>query len=127
MKTALRTGSSALVLVSIMFLGSLVMWVAMPVGWLWVAGHVQAASGSVGIAFLVALVGVIVSIGVIVPLLGWLSNRHRDLRVARGYADSGHLVLEVVLVTSATVALLLFGAWFFLFAGTSPIPVNIGY
>ncbi len=114
-------------LLSIMFTGSLVMWVAMPVGWLWVAGHVQGATGSVGVAFLVALGGVILSIAVIVPVLGWLSNRHRDMRVARGHEDSGHLVLEVVLVISATVALLLFVAWFFLFAGASPIPLNIGY
>ena len=35
--------------------------------------------------------------------------------------------LEVILVSSAGLALVGFGIWFFLFAGASPLPLNIGF
>ncbi|MDP9345999.1 MAG: hypothetical protein M3P44_09795 [Actinomycetota bacterium] len=43
---------------------------------------------------------------------------HRSMR---GERDAGHrtTVLDVVMVTSVALALLAFGAWFFLFAGSS--------
>ena len=110
-----------------MGLGSLVLWVGVPLGWLWVASQVQGSSGSLGVALVVALVGVVVSIAVVVWVLTWLSNRHRALRVARGRDDTGHLALEVVLVTSAGVVLAVFAVWFLLFAGSSPIPLNLSY
>jgi hypothetical protein len=47
--------------------------------------------------------------------------------VARGLEDTGHFALEVVLVTSAGVAVTGFALWFFVFAGTSPIPIGIGF
>ena len=123
----MRLGESALVLVLIMVLGSLVLWVGVPLGWLWVASQIEASTGSLGAALLAALMGVVVSIAVVVIVLTWLSNKHRELRIARGHEDSGHLVLEVVMVTSAGVTLVGFGAWFLLFAGSSPIPVNLSY
>jgi hypothetical protein len=61
----------------------------------------------------------------VVACLVWLSNRYRELRVARGLEDTGHFVLETVVVTSAGIALVAFAAWFLLFAGTSPIPLGI--
>jgi hypothetical protein len=125
MRTLLRLGSSALVLVLIMFLGSLVMWVGIPLGWLWVASQVQAATDSLGAALGAGMLGVLVSLAVVVPLLGWLNDQHRALRVARGHDDTGNLVLEVVIVTSAGVAVVGFSAWFLLFSGANPIPLGI--
>ncbi len=110
-----------------MFLGSLVLWVGVPLAWLWVASQVQGATGSLGAALGSAMLGVLASIAVVVSLLTWLSNKHRALRVARGRQDSGHLVLEVVIVTSAGLALALFAAWFLLLSGASPVPLDIGY
>jgi hypothetical protein len=118
----LRLGSSALVLVGLMLAGSVVLWVAIPVLWLWVASRIESATGSLGAAVGVAFVGVVVSIALMVPVLSWLSNKHREQRVARGYEDTGHLALEVVIVTSAGVAVAAFGAWFLLLSGSSPIP-----
>lgn len=127
MGRVLRLGESALVLVLIMVLGSLVLWVGVPVGWLWVASQVQAATGSLGTALAIALVGVVLSIAMVVVLLTWLSNRHRSLRIARGHDDTGHLMLEVVMVVSAGLVLTVFAVWFLLFAGSSPIPLNLSY
>ena len=127
MRAVLRLGESALVLVLIMVVGSLVLWLGVPLGWLWIASQVQAATGSLGVALTVALVGVVLSIAVLVALLTWLSNRHRSLRVARGRDDTGHLMLEVVMVVSAGVVLTAFAVWFLLFSGSSPIPLDLSY
>jgi hypothetical protein len=50
---------------------------------------------------------------------------YRANRVARGLDDPGHFVLEVVLVVSASITLVVFVVWFFLFAGAEPLPVGI--
>jgi hypothetical protein len=127
MRDVWRSGESAVLLVLIMFTGSLVMWIGVPVFWLWVASRVQAATDSLGAGVAAALFGAPISIVLIAGLLGWLSDQHRRLRVARGHEDLGHFVLEVVLVVSAFVTIVGFSAWFFLFSGSSPIPVNVGY
>jgi hypothetical protein len=122
MRRAVNLGSSGLVLVALMFLGSLGLWVGIPLGWLWVGGRVQGATGSLGAAVAVAMVGVVVSLALAVPLLGWLNDKHRELRMARGHDDTGPLVLEAVVATSAGVALVLFVGWLLFFSGFAPFP-----
>jgi hypothetical protein len=126
MRALMRFGSSALLLVAMMFAGSLVLWVAIPLAWLWIASQIQDLTDSVGAAVGAAMVGVVVSIALMVPVLSWLSRAYRRVRLARGLEDTGNFALETVLVTSAGLALVLFAAWFFLLAGTSPIPLNSG-
>jgi hypothetical protein len=65
-----------------------------------------------------------VSIALMVPVLSALSEAYRRTRVSRGLEDTGNFALEAVLVTTAGLVLVVFGAWFLLFAGTSPIPLN---
>ena len=125
MRKLLQLGSSGLVLLLIMLIGGLVLWVGIPLAWLWIGSQIQAATGSLGAAVGAMFIGVVGSIVLMIPVLGWLSNKHRALLVARGQPDNGHLALEVVLVASATIAVVLFGAWFLLFAGSSPIPIGI--
>jgi hypothetical protein len=127
MRKLLQLGSSGLVLLLMMLFGGLVLWVGIPLAWLWIGSQIQAVTGSLGAAVGAMLVGVVASILLVVPVLGWLSNKHRALLLARGHEDSGHQALEVVLVTSAAVAVVAFGAWFLLFAGSSPIPIGINY
>jgi hypothetical protein len=124
-RKVVQLGSSGLVLLLIMLIGGLVLWVGIPLAWLWIGSQIQAATGSLGAAVGAMMVGVVASIVLMIPVLGWLSNKHRSLLVARGQPDNGHLALEVVLVASATIAVVLFGAWFLLFAGSSPIPIGI--
>jgi hypothetical protein len=127
MRALMRFGSSTLLLVAMMFAGSLVLWIGSPLAWLWIASQIQDVTGSVGAAVGAAMVGVMVSIALMMPVLSWLSRAYRGVRLARGLEDTGNFALETVLVTSAGIALVLFVAWFFLLAGTSPIPLNLSY
>jgi hypothetical protein len=116
---------SAALLFMLMLLGSLGLWVGVPLLWLVVAGQVQGATGSLGAALGVALVGVVLSIVVAVRLLHWLARMHNAARVARGLEDLGWAPLEGVMAVSAVVALVAFLAWFLLFSGTEPLPLGL--
>jgi len=127
MRELLHRGASAFVLLLIMLSGSFVLWVGIPVGWLWIGSRIEGATQSIGAAIGAMLIGVVVTVVLAVPALGWLSNRYRAIRVARGLEDTGHFALETVLVLSAGVALVTFVGWFFFFSGSSPIPLNIQF
>ena len=120
MRNLLRTGGSGVLLVLIMLGGGLVLWVGVPVAWLYVGSQVQAKTGSVGAALATMFVGALASIAVVVWILAWLNRKHIDLREARGLDSHGQTVLEAVMTVSAVVAVLAFGAWFFLIEGSGP-------
>jgi hypothetical protein len=122
MKDILRTGTGALLVVAIMFVGSLVLWIGTPLLWLWVGSQIQGATESLGGALAAMFLGVIVSITLLAMLLAKLSNVYRANCLARGHPDPGHFVLEAVLVVSASFTLIVFVIWFFFVAGTSPVP-----
>ena len=122
----MRRATSAALMLAMMFLGSLVLWIGLPLGCLYVGSRVQGATDSVGVALLAMAGGVIVGIVAIVPLLGFLNRKHMEVRAARGLDTYGQAPLEGVLVISATVAVIGFAIWFFFFAGTSPIPFLSG-
>ena len=103
-----------------MLFGCLLLWIGVPVGWLWVGSQVQGSSG-LGTAMLVTMTGV--TIVLVAMALGWLNRRHAALREARNLPSGGYSVLESMLVVSAGLALLIFGIWFFGFAGAQPIPL----
>jgi hypothetical protein len=125
MRQMLRTGTGALLVVSIMFLGSLGLWIGTPLLWLWIGSQIQAATASLGSALAAMFVGVIVTIALLAMVLARLSEIYRSNCLARGQRDPGHFVLEAVLVVSAGFTLVAFAIWFFLFAGASPIPIGI--
>jgi hypothetical protein len=125
MRALLKTGTGAMLVVLIMFIGSLVLWIGTPLLWLWVGSQIQGATSSLGAALGVMFVGVIATIAFLASVLGRLSNIYRANCQARGLDDPGHFVLEGVLVVSAGLTLVAFVVWFFLFAGTSPVPVGI--
>lgn len=127
MRDLLRAGSSAVLVLAILVVAGLVMWVGIPLGWLWIGSQIQGETGSLGAAIGAMIFGVTVSIAAVIPVLGWLTRKYGELRVARGLDDTGSFVLEVVMVTTATLALVGFVAWFFLFSGSSPIPVQLSY
>ncbi len=125
MRDLLRTGVGAVLVVLIMFIGSLVLWIGTPLLWLWVGSQIQGATSSLGAALGAMFFGVIATIAVLASILAKLSNVYRANCRARGMGDPGHLVLEGVLVVSAGVTIAGFVVWFFFFAGTSPVPVGI--
>src|SRR4051812_23893736 len=121
----IMAGPASAALVLLMLAGCLLLWIGVPLGWLWVGSQVQAAA-SLGTALMVTMVGIVVSIFVVVAGLSWLNRRHTDLMEARGM-ELRSTALEVILVSSAGIALVGFGIWFFGFAGASPLPLNIGF
>ena len=66
----IRLGAQALALLAVLVFGSVVLWVAVPIGWLWVGSQVQAETDNLGIAMLTMAFGVLVSLVALIPLLG---------------------------------------------------------
>jgi hypothetical protein len=125
MRALLRTGTGAVLVLSIMIIGSIVLWVGTPLLWLWIASQIQGSTQSLGTALAVAFVGVIITVTVLASVLSRLSDIYRGNRIARGGEDPGHVVLEGVLVVSAGVTLAAFTVWFLFFAGASPAPIGL--
>ncbi len=125
MRNLLRTGMGATLVLLIMVIGSLVLWIGTPLLWLWVGSQIQGATTSLGTALGVSFIGVVATIMLLAGVLAKLSNVYQANRRARGLDDTGHYVLETVLVVSAGLTLAAFVVWFFFFAGASPVPVGI--
>jgi hypothetical protein len=119
-------GESATLLVVIMFVGSLVLWVGVPAGWLWIGSQMLPSSG-MSAAIGAMMIGMLLTIAVLVTFLAWVNRKHVELQEARGAVGGSATALELVLVASAVVAILGFAVWFFGFSGSSPIPLHISY
>jgi hypothetical protein len=117
---ALNYGASALLTGVIMVGASLLLWIGVPAGWLWIGSQVQGSTGNVGTAIAVMLIGATVSIVALAWVLGRLNRVHEHLRAQRGAEATGPPLLEVVLVVTAAIALVGFAIWFFIFAGPGP-------
>jgi hypothetical protein len=125
----------ALLLVLLMALGSVFLWIVVPIGWLWIASHSTKTSAPTLGPYLLVIFAVPVTMFIVGKLLfrtnslyERVTGRDRHVRVQlpwhkslRDSADSGRptTVLDVVMITSVGVALLVFGVWFFLFAHAS--------
>ena len=131
MRTAAR-GTVAALLVLVMAAGSILMWIGVPVFWLWLASRmVDSSQPSLG-PYALVMVGIVGSMIVIGKGLGAINHLHMDitgnlpdkreqtiwLRSMRAEREvKRHTgVLGIVMAWSVSVALLVFGAWFFLFA-----------
>jgi heme/copper-type cytochrome/quinol oxidase subunit 2 len=119
-------GPASAALVVLMLAGCLFLWIGVPLGWLWIGSQIQ-SSASLGAALMATMLGITVTIVAVVVVLSWLNRRHAELQERRDRPVAGSSALEVMLVSSAGIAVVLFGIWFFGFAGTSPLPLNIGF
>jgi uncharacterized membrane protein YgcG len=122
-------------LVIVMALGSVVVWLVSPVAWLWIASRMTDSSQPSLGPYLLVLVGMVLTAAVVGKLLGMVNRMHmrvtgrvsdkrehakwnRSMRGERtSVNDRG--VLEQVMAISVSCALVLFGIWFFAFAGSS--------
>lgn len=120
MRNLMRAGASGLILLAMMLGAGLVLWIGVPVAWLYIGSQIQGSTGSVGTAIGVMMIGVVVTIIAFVPLLGWLNRKHLDLREARGLPEQGATALEVVMTVSVFIAVIAFGIWFFIIEGPGP-------
>ena len=121
----------------LMFAGCLFLWIGVPVLWLWIGSQIEGAT-DLGIALVAAMIGSISTIIVLAWVLSWLNRRHMEWRLRREPEAAAELdrgdderpaggVLEPMIVSSAALAMVLFAVWFLFFAGTSPVPLNLGY
>jgi hypothetical protein len=126
---------AALLLVAVMAVGSIFLWLGLPVGWLWIASHSTDTSAPTLGPYLLVIFGL--------PLTMWLMGKvlfktnaiyervtgqdaevrvhlpwHRSLRDS-GASGRPTTVLDVVMISSVSLALLAFGIWFFFFAHTT--------
>jgi hypothetical protein len=122
-------------LVLVMAVGSVVMWLVSPVAWLWVASRMTNSSQPSLGPYLLVIVGMIVTAFVIGKFLGVVNRAHmrvtgrltkreqaawmKSMRGERRGVHNDRGVLEQVMAISVAIALVLFGIWFFAFAGSS--------
>ena len=122
-------------LIILMAIGSIAMWLVVPVGLVYLASQLQDSSQPSLGPYLVVIFGLPIGMVVIGKLLGKLDRYYhkvtgteREVRVQmpwmksmRGERDTGRpfRMLNVVMVVSVSLAGLCFGIWFFLFAGSS--------
>ncbi len=123
-------------LIALMALGSVVLWIGSPVGWLWIASQLQTDSKGAGLGpYMVVLIGIAVTAVALAKALQWLNRLyssvvgadepvrivmpwHRGLR-GENEGKAPRSVLDVVMVISVSIGVVAFGIWFFFFAGSS--------
>lgn len=132
MGSAIGRGAGSALLVLLMAVGSVFMWIGVPVLWLYLASRLSESSQpSFGLYFGV-LVAIALTMAGMGKLLGILNRWHMALtgnlprkreqtiwlKSMRGdaAAQRQHGVLATVMAISVGIALALFGAWFLLFA-----------
>ena len=125
----------ALLLVLLMAVGSVFLWIVVPVGWLWIASHSTKTSAPTLGPYLLVIFAVPITMFIVGKLLfrtnslyERVTGRGSHVRVQlpwhkslRDSAASGRptTVLDIVMISSVGVALFLFAIWFFLFAHAS--------
>jgi len=129
------TGLAKIALIAVMAVGSILLWIGIPVGWLWIGSQIQSDSGQASFGlYLGILLGIIVSMVVVGKLL-WSLNGvygrltgsevvrvrmpwHRSLR-GEQEGRQPRQILDVVMVISVGLAGFAFLMWFLFFAGSS--------
>ena len=125
----------SLFLIALMAIGSVVMWIGVPVGLIYLASRLADSSKPSMGPYVLILVGLVVGMMAVGKLLGALDRYHGRvtglddgkpqqaawMKSMRGDRERKRRrsVLDSVMMISVGVALLLFGIWFFAFAGSS--------
>jgi hypothetical protein len=137
MKEAMLRSSwspAALMLVLIMAVGSVVMWIGVPLGLIYLASRVADSSRPSAGPYLLVLLGLPIGMAIVGKGLGLLNRAHieltqrevdayrpgwtRSMRGERTVVRRGG-VLDRVMIVSVAVAAIAFAVWFFGFAGSS--------
>ena len=131
------TRMAQVALIALMAIGSIAMWIVIPIGWVWIASQsTDSSAPSLG-PYLMVLAGVPISMVIVGKLLSKLNNVYSNVtgkshkvrvqmpwhKSMRGERDEPRprTVLDVVMVISVITAGLAFGIWWAVFAG-SPLP-----
>jgi hypothetical protein len=128
----------ALALVLMMAVGSIAMWIGLPLGLIWLASAIAGSSQPSMGPYLLILIGLPVGMFAIGKLLGALDRAHgritgrlddgpqraawlQSLRDERAPRRKRRSVLDTVMIVSVLAALVAGAVWFIAFAG-SPLP-----
>ncbi len=119
-------------LVVLMAIGSIAMWLGVPIFWVWLASQLSRSSQPSGAMILLIVAGIAGSMLVLARLLGRANHAHQVLtgrlprrreqtvwmRSMRGerVVVREHGVLGTVMTVSVSAALVVLGIWFFFFA-----------
>lgn len=123
-------------IVLLMLIGGFSLWTVIPLGWLWIGSQLSETQQAELGAYMLVLAGVVCSYFAVGYALAALNRRfsrltgtaesprvplpwHQSMRDERRAHRAS--VLDVVLVSSALLAILTMAVWFFLLAG-SPLP-----
>lgn len=118
-----------------MALGSIIMWLGIPLALIYAASQLADTSAPTLGPYLLVFIGLPICMAVMAKLLGYLDRVHQAytrtgddkpvqapwMRSMRGERESTRKrgVLDTVMIVSVVVALAGFGIWFFAFAGSS--------
>jgi len=132
---AAGTGVAKVVLIALMAVGSVFLWIGIPVGWLWIGSQLQSDSGQASFGlYLGVLAGIIISMVVMGKILHRLNGVYGRLtgsevvrvrmpwhRSLRGEEEgrAPQQILDVVMVASVMAAGFALLVWFLFFAGSS--------
>jgi|SRR3954447_4462097 len=125
----------AVFLILLMAVGSVVLWIGIPLGWVYAASRTVKTSQPTLGPYLMVLIGIPLTMWLWGKLLFRLNDVYARLtgqtyevraqlpwhKSMRGERDSGRktTVLDLVMIISVTIALVAFGIWFLVFAGSS--------
>ena len=112
----------------LMAVGSVAMWVGVPAGWLWVAGHITSDQTQ---HIILSVIGVPLAIIVWALGLFWLNRLHMRVTMPRLIREIEEAPddeeprvirgpLEPLMVGSLVVAIVAMAVWFFFFADQPP-------
>jgi hypothetical protein len=126
----------AVTLIALMAIGSVTIWIGLPIAWLWIASQVQGGSSTPSFtAYALVVIGLPLSVVVVAKGLASLDRTYervtdaepeerqqrawlKSMRGERGARRRYH-VLDVVMLSSVSLALAVLGFWFFFLAGSS--------
>jgi len=125
----------AILLVLLMGIGSVVMWLGIPLALVYAASQLADTSAPTLGPYLLVFIGLPIGMAIMAKLLGYLDRVHqvytrtnddrpvqapwmRSMRGERGSTRTRG-VLDTVMIVSVIAALVLFGLWFFVLAGSS--------
>jgi hypothetical protein len=129
-------GLAAAGLIVLMVLGSLMLWLAVPVAWLWLASQIDQSLEASFRAYVVIAIGVPLTMLVIFSMLRRLDRVHQRITGThtttktvtpawrRSLSEERDLhaptsALDIILAGTAVLAAIALAIWFFFFAGSS--------
>jgi hypothetical protein len=126
---------TAALLIVLMGIGSIILWLGVPLGWIYLVSILADSSQPSMGAYVLVLVGIPLTMVVVGKLLSRLNRVYGEItgttpqvrvvmpwrRSMRDARDTGQprTVLDVVMVISVGIALICLAVWFFAFAGSS--------